>query len=70
MASVSSKAGSGPRHSLPGECVIETEGVWCRREVMVRRAVCVSDIFLIKSERCQLPRATTASAKGKDPDLP
>jgi hypothetical protein len=60
LASVSSKTGSGPMHSLPRECVIETQGVWRRREVMVRRAVCVSDIFLIKSKRCQLPRATTA----------
>lgn len=41
LASVSSKPGSGPMHSLPRKCVIETQGVWCRREVMVRRAVCV-----------------------------
>lgn len=27
LASVSSKAGSGPMHSLPRECVIETQGV-------------------------------------------
>lgn len=27
LASVSSKAGSGPMHSLPRECVIETRGV-------------------------------------------
>lgn len=69
MASVPSKAGSGPMHSLPGECVIETQGAWCRWEVMVKRAVCVSDIFLIKSKRCQLPRATAAQAEREDPDL-
>lgn len=27
LASVSSEAGSGPMHSLPRECVIETQGV-------------------------------------------
>lgn len=30
---------------------------------------CVSDIFLIKSKRCQLPRAAKARTKGKGPGL-
>lgn len=33
------------------------------------RELCVSDIFLIKSKRCQFPRATAAQAKREDPDL-